>query len=102
MITLRRKSRSGLCSGTRSRTVSSCTVEGGRTVRPGGRPEAVDLAAMHDPSTSRGVSTRLIRSASRIRGDYPLVLIDIVLAAFTYFLLFELRFDFTVPTAYWN
>src|SRR5436305_7774569 len=56
---------------------------------------------MHDPSTSRGVSTRLIRSATRIRGDYPLVLIDLVLAAFTYFLLFELRFDFTVPGSYW-
>jgi FlaA1/EpsC-like NDP-sugar epimerase len=37
-----------------------------------------------------------------MRGDLPLVLLDIVLTVFTYLLLFALRFDFSVPTRYWD
>lgn len=41
-------------------------------------------------------------SASRIRGDIPLVVLDAMLAALTYLVLFQLRFDLDVPTRYWN
>jgi FlaA1/EpsC-like NDP-sugar epimerase len=56
---------------------------------------------MHDPGAKRGLGARLARSASRVKGDYPLVLIDVVLAVFTYLFLFALRFDFSVPSNYW-
>ena len=37
-----------------------------------------------------------------MRGDFALVLLDVVLTVFTYLLLFALRFDFSVPAHYWN
>ncbi len=37
-----------------------------------------------------------------MRGDFALVLLDVVLTVFTYLLLFALRFDFSVPEQYWN
>jgi FlaA1/EpsC-like NDP-sugar epimerase len=58
--------------------------------------------AVDDPGTRRSLGARLARSASRVKGDYPLVLIDIVLTVFTYLLLFGLRFDFNVPSSYWG
>src|SRR6476620_5313160 len=60
------------------------------------------VAATHDPGAKRGFGTRLARSASQIKGDFPLVLLDLVLAAFTYLLLFGLRFDFSIPSSYWD
>jgi FlaA1/EpsC-like NDP-sugar epimerase len=42
------------------------------------------------------------RGASQFRGDYPLVLIDLVLVVTGYLLLFLLRFDFSVPSRYWD
>jgi FlaA1/EpsC-like NDP-sugar epimerase len=60
------------------------------------------VANAHDPGTRPGLGTRVARSASQVRGDYALVGIDLVLAAFTYLLLFGLRFDFSVPSRYWD
>ncbi|MFI5048177.1 MAG: hypothetical protein ACHQIG_14010, partial [Acidimicrobiia bacterium] len=48
------------------------------------------------------LGTRLARAARQIRGDWVLVIIDLALAVLTYFLVFELRFDFSVPSNYWN
>jgi FlaA1/EpsC-like NDP-sugar epimerase len=42
------------------------------------------------------------RAASQIRGDYPLVIIDLVFVVAVYLLLFGVRFDFNVPTSYWD
>jgi FlaA1/EpsC-like NDP-sugar epimerase len=44
----------------------------------------------------------MARSASQMKGDFPLVLLDLVLAGFTYLLLFGLRFDFSIPSSYWD
>jgi len=41
-------------------------------------------------------------SAARIRGDAPLVVLDALLASLTYFALFTLRFDLSVPGRYWD
>jgi FlaA1/EpsC-like NDP-sugar epimerase len=60
------------------------------------------VANAHDPGTKRSYGARLARSASQIRGDYPLVLLDLLLAGFTYLLLFGLRFDFSIPATYWE
>jgi FlaA1/EpsC-like NDP-sugar epimerase len=60
------------------------------------------VAATDDVGAKRSRGSRLARSASRIRGDYPLVLIDVVLVLFTYLLLFAMRFDFSVPAHYWD
>jgi FlaA1/EpsC-like NDP-sugar epimerase len=56
----------------------------------------------HDPGTKRGFGARLARSASQVRGDFALVVLDLVLAGFTYLLLFGLRFDFSIPSTYWD
>ena len=60
------------------------------------------MVAADDVGAKRSRGSRLARSASRIRGDYPLVLIDVVLVLFTYLLLFAMRFDFNVPAHYWD
>jgi FlaA1/EpsC-like NDP-sugar epimerase len=60
------------------------------------------LTATNGHGARQHFATRMARSARRIRGDAPLVAIDLVLAAFTYLLLFALRFDFTVPGHYWD
>jgi FlaA1/EpsC-like NDP-sugar epimerase len=60
------------------------------------------LAATNDPGSRHSAATRLARSASQIRGDFPLVLIDVFLVVCTYLLLFGLRFDFSVPAHYWD
>src|SRR4051794_7136583 len=79
-------------------------LAGKATDQPGGRPEAGvgKVANAHDPGFKPGFGARLARSASQVRGDFPLVLLDVVLAAFTYLLLFALRFDFSVPSGYWD
>lgn len=46
--------------------------------------------------------SRLASAAAGIRGDIPLVVLDALLAALTYFALFVLRFDLAVPDKYWN
>ena len=46
-------------------------------------------------------ATRVARGASRMRGDLPLALLDIVLVMASYGLLLGLRFDFAVPADYW-
>ena len=48
------------------------------------------------------MGTRLARAARQIRGDWILVIIDVALAGLTYFLVFEMRFDFEVPHYYWD
>jgi FlaA1/EpsC-like NDP-sugar epimerase len=51
---------------------------------------------------SRPLGLKIARAASRLRGDAPLVVLDVVMTLFTYFLLFGLRFDFNVPSHYWD
>jgi len=51
---------------------------------------------------SPSLGTRMARAARQIRGDWVLVVIDVALALLTYFVVFELRFDFDVPSHYWN
>jgi len=46
--------------------------------------------------------SRLASAAAGIRGDIPLVVLDALLAALTYFALFTLRFDLNVPGKYWD
>jgi FlaA1/EpsC-like NDP-sugar epimerase len=53
-------------------------------------------------AVKRRLGPRVARSASQIRGDFPLVVIDLVLAASTYLLLIGLRFDFSIPASYWD
>jgi FlaA1/EpsC-like NDP-sugar epimerase len=47
-------------------------------------------------------SARVARSASRLKGDIPLVLLDIVICTGVYLLLIATRFDFNLPAHYWN
>ncbi len=56
----------------------------------------------HEGSTSRRLSVRIARAASQMRGDIPLMLLDIVMALVAYTFLLMLRFDLDVPTLYWN
>src|SRR3954471_20376226 len=77
----------------------------GSDVRPGadGKRERVGkVSSKQDSSAKRSFGARLARSASQIRGDFLLALLDLVLAAFTYLLLFGLRFDFSIPSSYWD
>jgi len=77
----------------------------GRTtmIRPGGtREERWQVAEQHDPSRVSTLGARIARSASQLRGDFTLALLDVVLTLFTYLLLFALRFDFNVPTHFWD
>ena len=46
--------------------------------------------------------SRLAAAAARIRGDIPLVALDAFVVAATYFVLFVLRFDLSVPNRYWD
>jgi FlaA1/EpsC-like NDP-sugar epimerase len=62
----------------------------------------VGQLTVNDPGGKPNIGTRLARSARRTRGDLPLVVLDVVLTVFAYFLLFELRFDFNVPSSYWG
>src|SRR4051794_10404648 len=52
--------------------------------------------------SGRTLGSRVAPAASRIRGDLPLVVIDVLLIIAVYVLLFAIRFDFRVPTSYWN
>lgn len=51
--------------------------------------------------TTRRLTLRLARAASQMRGDVPLVLLDIVMALVAYTFLLMLRFDLDVPARYW-
>ncbi len=55
-----------------------------------------------DQSNSRRLSLRVARAASQMRGDIPLMLLDIVMALVAYTFLMMLRFDFSVPGQYWS
>lgn len=67
---------------------------------PGGQPGDAESVARARPQPTFG--NRLALAARQIRGDWVLVAIDLVLAALTYLLIFELRFDFSVPSFYWD
>ncbi len=60
------------------------------------------MTRQDQPSRARQFGVSIARSAARLRGDYALVLLDVVFTIFTYLLLFALRFDFSVPTHFWN
>jgi FlaA1/EpsC-like NDP-sugar epimerase len=60
------------------------------------------VAEAHDANRGRTIGSRVARAASRIRGDYLLVIIDLLIVLTVYLLLFGLRFDFNVPSSYWN
>ena len=59
-------------------------------------------AASAAPKQRPSLSTRVARAARQIRGDWVLVIIDVAMAILAYFLVFELRFDFSVPSQYWD
>jgi len=46
--------------------------------------------------------SRIASAAARVRNDIPLLIIDAVLVAGTYFTLFVMRFDLEVPDRYWD
>ncbi len=54
------------------------------------------------PAGRTTIGNRLAVAASRMRGDIPLVVLDALLAALTYFMLFQMRFDLDVPSKYWH
>ncbi|MFM8305366.1 MAG: polysaccharide biosynthesis protein, partial [Actinomycetota bacterium] len=64
-----------------------------RTNRPSPRPAKTFRSAWW---------ARTASSVARIRGDAPLVVLDALLSAMTYFALFTLRFDLDVPGRYWD
>jgi FlaA1/EpsC-like NDP-sugar epimerase len=47
-------------------------------------------------------SRRVARFAASVRGDSPLVALDLVMALFAYLLLLALRFEADVPATYWE
>ena len=51
---------------------------------------------------SPSIGSRIARTAVRLRGDLPLVLLDLFLVVAVYLLLIGLRFDFNVPSGWWN
>ena len=69
---------------------------GGSEHTPGRHPQS----AHRKEAPSRW--SHLASAAVGIRGDIPLVILDALLAALTYFTLFALRFDLAVPDKYWN
>src|SRR3954454_2250380 len=75
---------------------------------PGTRGAPMERGSVTPPTEAEAKSRRSVRwsnlasSAARIRGDAPLVLLDALLAALTYFALFTLRFDLSVPGRYWD
>ena len=68
---------------------------------PGGRSTATDVPG-RARSTPPTLGTRIALAARQIRGDWVLVAIDVALAALAYLLVFMLRFDFSVPSWYWD
>src|SRR4051794_25040823 len=46
--------------------------------------------------------SRVAAAAARVRGDIPLVVLDACIVAASYFVLFVLRFDLSVPDRYWQ
>lgn len=48
------------------------------------------------------LSARLARGAVRLRGDLPLLLLDLVLLVTVNFLLIGLRFDWNIPSTWWD
>ena len=67
---------------------------GGSEHTPGRHPQS----AHRKEAPSRW--SHLASAAVGIRGDIPLVILDALLAALTYFTLFALRFDRAVPDKY--
>jgi FlaA1/EpsC-like NDP-sugar epimerase len=47
-------------------------------------------------------SARATNSASRLKGDLPLALLDVLMCAGVYLLLIAVRFDFNMPPHYWD
>jgi FlaA1/EpsC-like NDP-sugar epimerase len=74
---------------------------------PGGNASGGNASGGNAPAPARAGHdarsrwSRLASAAARIRGDIPLVALDAVLTALTYFSLFVLRFDISVPDRYW-
>lgn len=69
------------------------------------------MAARHAaPHTGNGAgngvkgswSARVANTASRLKGDLPLALLDVLICAGVYLLLIAVRFDFQMPPHYWN
>jgi len=54
------------------------------------------------PRQGERQTTRFARAASQLRGDFPLAFLDLVMVLAVYTGLFLARFDFNVPSAYWN
>ena len=57
-------------------------------------------SAGSEPAPDGRIGPRIARAALQIRGDGPLVLLDLVITLVTYTLLYALRFDFSVPERY--
>ena len=57
-------------------------------------------SAGSEPAPDGRIGPRIARAALQIRGDAPLVLLDLVITLVTYSLLYALRFDFSVPERY--
>ncbi|HEY7106791.1 MAG TPA: nucleoside-diphosphate sugar epimerase/dehydratase [Acidimicrobiia bacterium] len=53
-------------------------------------------------SRARRLTLRVARAASQMRGDVPLLLLDIVMALAAYTSVLLLRFDLEVPSKYWQ
>ena len=63
------------------------------------RSERLRLSRPHDDAA---LSARVARAMSQLRGDLPLVALDVFVAIAAYLLLFAARFDFNVPPHYWD
>jgi FlaA1/EpsC-like NDP-sugar epimerase len=56
--------------------------------------------AQREWSPDRRIAPRLARAAVQVRGDAPLVILDVLITLVTYTLLVAVRFDFSVPSRY--
>ena len=68
------------------------------------RTRTVELAQAQDsqPQPKPSLGARVARATSHMRGDFLLILLDLVIVVGVYLLLFAARFDFSVPGTYWD
>src|SRR3954469_20350457 len=50
----------------------------------------------------RTLGGRVARATGRMRGDFPLIVLDLVIVVGVYLLLYMARFDFDVPSQFWD
>ncbi|MFI5054167.1 MAG: polysaccharide biosynthesis protein, partial [Acidimicrobiia bacterium] len=60
------------------------------------------MAEAQPQQSPPSIGARVARATSRMRGDFLLIILDLVIVVGVYLLLFAARFDFNVPSTYWD